>query len=780
MTTPTFSVIVPTRNNLPCLTACLRAIYETSPPDTEVIVVGNGDLHDDQGTAGYIDGLAETATLPTQFVSISPQGGFAPAANAGLAVAQGKFLVVLHDDALPTRGWLLGLRSALRTASALEPSTTWGLVGPKLNFGMPGQLLQGPDWAAASKPDCAEETAAQLRSAGGVVEYTSTAALDSACLMLTRDAYTALGGFDADTFPVAGFEDVDLVRTALERGISACVAARVFVYHRGRLTSRRYAPMIHDDLAGLEEFAQKWQQQTAPTKLGVLLRAQVRSMTDAALLTEQLRQLHALTDVACIVDDGSTIPIENLIKELDMGAWAKFVHRNEPAATDNTQRDWTRLAEMGRATDATWLLRMEPGWVLAPKVTRARLEALCRPVDATTVAYRAAIRTCWRSKDYFRVDEEWGRRMDVVLYRNLNFGGVGDPQSIGAPVRLWPSALPKNGMRFTASVLLHDRSYIDLDAARLRGLAFSELPHLMVPAASPTVTLLLMVKNEEDEMMRQLVLHRDWADAMVVVDTGSTDRTAAICEAFGVPVTPYQCCAQWQDPTHLLCDFAAARNFSIDQCETDYILFLDADEELQPLGYASLPHLLLEGADGFLTEIHNHQQQRTTGKFTIYQTLQARLFRKHPLLRYETPIHETLEHAFKRNRKTLSLIRSDLIIDHWGSVREKEGERDWKGERYAALLLKAIEADPMDARSLYALGQHYNAMRRYDEGDPLLGKALAIDENFFSARMELGLRFMRRAYDLYAGCPPQSCPDDHKREVVSRILGVLHPWVAAQ
>lgn len=68
------------------------------------------------------------------------------------------------------------------------------------------------------------------------------------------------------------------------------------------------------------------------------------------------------------------------------------------------------------------------------------------------------------------------------------------------------------------------------------------------------------------------------ADELVVVDTGSTDRTKEIAAEFGARLFDFP----WID------DFAAARNHSLQQCTGDYVLIIDADEELEPGGIAKI------------------------------------------------------------------------------------------------------------------------------------------------------------------------------------------------
>lgn len=86
-----------------------------------------------------------------------------------------------------------------------------------------------------------------------------------------------------------------------------------------------------------------------------------------------------------------------------------------------------------------------------------------------------------------------------------------------------------------------------------------------------TVSLCMIVRNEEKVLARCLDSVRGIADEICITDTGSTDKTREIAAQYGtVQVFP------WCN------DFSAARNFSFAQARMDYTLWLDADDVLLP------------------------------------------------------------------------------------------------------------------------------------------------------------------------------------------------------
>ena len=85
-----------------------------------------------------------------------------------------------------------------------------------------------------------------------------------------------------------------------------------------------------------------------------------------------------------------------------------------------------------------------------------------------------------------------------------------------------------------------------------------------------TISLCMIVKNEEKILERCLASIHDLVDEIIIVDTGSKDNTKESAYKFNAKVFDFE----WCD------DFSAARNFSFSKAEKDYILWLDADDVL--------------------------------------------------------------------------------------------------------------------------------------------------------------------------------------------------------
>src|SRR6059058_425137 len=85
-----------------------------------------------------------------------------------------------------------------------------------------------------------------------------------------------------------------------------------------------------------------------------------------------------------------------------------------------------------------------------------------------------------------------------------------------------------------------------------------------------SISVALITKNEEQNIRRTLESVK-WADEIVVVDSGSTDRTCDIAREYGAKIFH----EEWKG-------FSAQKNSSIEKCTGDWVLSLDADEEITP------------------------------------------------------------------------------------------------------------------------------------------------------------------------------------------------------
>ena len=198
-----------------------------------------------------------------------------------------------------------------------------------------------------------------------------------------------------------------------------------------------------------------------------------------------------------------------------------------------------------------------------------------------------------------------------------------------------------------------------------------------------TLTLCMIVKDEARNLPRSLAPLMSYVDEAVVVDTGSTDGTPELAARLGALVHPFA----WSH------DFAAARNFSLEQATGDWVLWLDGDNRLPEEDAGLLKSLVQRPGDAILwaTEILEPGGGRL---------LQKRLFPRHPEIRFHYRVHEQLFHP-----PTLAQVVTPLRIYHWGY--EDRHLRRAKAQRNLTYLLADLKERPDDFYLRYHLTRHH-------------------------------------------------------------------------
>lgn len=225
-----------------------------------------------------------------------------------------------------------------------------------------------------------------------------------------------------------------------------------------------------------------------------------------------------------------------------------------------------------------------------------------------------------------------------------------------------------------------------------------------MPRRTPTLALCVIAKNEERFIADCLESAKPFVDEIVVVDTGSTDRTREIARECGARVEEFV----WID------DFAAARNAAIEAATSDWILMLDADERLDP---ASGP--LLRGL-ARQTPSHVHalapviENRPLSGERVLTSTVAVpRFFPRRAELRFVGAIHEVVTYI-PDPRRTLRYPAPQIRLIHYGYDPEVYTERD-KDARNLVLLEREVANGSDDPRMPFFLLQQHAIARRWPE-----------------------------------------------------------------
>ena len=210
------------------------------------------------------------------------------------------------------------------------------------------------------------------------------------------------------------------------------------------------------------------------------------------------------------------------------------------------------------------------------------------------------------------------------------------------------------------------------------------------PSSWPSVSLCMIVKNEEANLADCLSSVKDLVSEIIIVDTGSTDRTVEIARAFGARVEHFT----WIN------DFAAARNESIKYATCDWILWLDADDRVSPQAIVQLKRALVSGiADAYDCLVVSPLAHG--GRSSLITTNHIRLFRNHLGLRFDDAIHESIYSSLMRQGRTLAY--TNITIEHVGYAVSQQAIQE-KARRNEAILLTRLERDPGNLMWRYHLG----------------------------------------------------------------------------
>lgn len=258
----------------------------------------------------------------------------------------------------------------------------------------------------------------------------------------------------------------------------------------------------------------------------------------------------------------------------------------------------------------------------------------------------------------------------------------------------------------------------------------------------------LIVRDEERHLGACLAAIQPLVDEIVVVDTGSIDRSVEIAARHGARVFE----VPWRE------DFARARNVALDHAGGDWILYIDADERATATGDL---RAVLQSPDLVAARV----PFRASSRLTPY--LEHRLFRNRPEIRFRGAIHETVVPAIRElvEHEGLRVGDAPLAIEHLGY----EGDLRAKHRRNLPLLRRAVEENP---RRIYlwhelgeaelALGDGHGAREAWDRGLEIARSMppLAAEARLLARRVDLALdeghdpgELLARAEARYANDP---------------------------
>lgn len=299
-----------------------------------------------------------------------------------------------------------------------------------------------------------------------------------------------------------------------------------------------------------------------------------------------------------------------------------------------------------------------------------------------------------------------GRSMEQVWdYPFLELKGFDWVQAVDTfviPIHESVTTMPTE--RHSVSSFLHDSMFV--------------LPQRKLFHRKPTLGLAMIVKDESSRLERTIRSMEPLVDDIVVADTGSEDNTPQLAKALGAQVIH----VPWEE------DFAAARNAVLDEMDTDWILILDADEEIAFSDFSRLREAICQ-PEIWAYELEARNYHRWNHNFAEWvandgrypesrgfagwiPSYTVRLFRNDPRIRYSGCLHELLDY-----RLWQCLLPKDSLnipVHHYGHV-EKMGKVDpyptTKMSMYISMAHTKVTNFPLDqAKAWWELGVLYGQL----------------------------------------------------------------------
>jgi len=260
------------------------------------------------------------------------------------------------------------------------------------------------------------------------------------------------------------------------------------------------------------------------------------------------------------------------------------------------------------------------------------------------------------------------------------------------------------------------------------------LPHpsgtMQLRRSRPTVSLCMIVRNNERTIDACLASIRPWVDELIVVDTGSTDQTPAIAKKHGARLFHFP----WPD------SFATARNESLRHATGDWIFWMDSDDTISAENGRKLRELPLHTAPasvlGYIMQVHCPGAE-DVGNADVTVVDHIKLFRNRADLRFEGRIHEQIMPAIRRAGGETAW--TDIFVVHSGSDHSAAGQRV-KQERDLRLLKMEEQEHPDHSFVLFNIGMTLADMNDHAGAIQYLNRSIAV--------ADISESHLRKAYAL--------------------------------
>jgi GT2 family glycosyltransferase/Tfp pilus assembly protein PilF len=798
---------------------CIKSIQEHTSAPCELLLIGCGAS---KGMLKWAQQLVKNNDC-CRIVECADPAGRAESLNQAIQKAGGEIVALMHNDVVVPEHWLTGFEMCIK----LEPNI--GLVGPMSNRATGIQQM-----AHSDESDRVEfESAANAFREQNQFRRVATRNLSGFCLAFRRELPDKIGFFD-EQFASEEVIFEDFCNRAASAGYQNLIAADTYVFHYDRHSVKKSAS--RKDAADGEDqkkYREKWNDSQNPvikafqtvSFLAKAVESSQKGQIDQAveillgaigLYPEEKRFYLELAEILLAAkrfpdakEALNEMPLENgspETKKVLLLGYAEEGLENYEGARACIEQVLAMHPNHARGLNLKGILAYRDNdRNSAEKIFKKAIESDPGYGESYTNLAMLYLEAAQREEALGFFEKGFilsPTDLDIATNYHAFIAGLGDFERAENVARQAADLYPNNQkikymlIDFLVQQGKYEMAMPEIEDAIIKfgiedgilGAALKlreKLGPMTVKTSSKKapVSLCMIIKDEEKYLARCLASVKPIVDEMIVVDTGSADRSRDIAITLGAQVYDYD----WQN------DFAAARNFSISKAAGEWILILDGDEVISPLDHDHFNSIVdrkpkAPVAYSITTRNYNKlanivgwvpndgQYPDEEAAIGWLPSEKVRLFYGQDQIRFEGAVHELVDPVLKR--KGIEIKKCSIPVHHYGRLDKERLER--KGETYFDIGRKKLSEKGEDVNALRELAIQATILEKNREALELWQRLLALnpEPNLAAiAYVNLGTIHCRLAkFDdaLNAAKSAVECAPDLKEARYNLAMAELH------
>jgi GT2 family glycosyltransferase/glycosyltransferase involved in cell wall biosynthesis/predicted Zn-dependent protease len=778
------SIIILTWNQLSFTQACLASIAKHTPEPYELIVIDN---FSSDGTVAW---LRTQAALDSRIAVIenTVNRGFAAGCNQGISAANGDFILLLNNDTVVTEGWLSGMREPL------ERYPDAGIIGPMTNSASGVQVVPSIGYTSLDELD-AFATSFRADYRYRIIPQRRVVGF---CMLFSRKLVEKVGLLD-ESFGSGNFEDDDYCLRAELAGYRNLIVGDVFVHHFGGATfTGNQVDYSQAMMKNLLTFKKKWalenlEESTLRRWLVLSAIEKAQSLFQQGFIheaVENLLQKGIRSDTTCgrpyialaemLISAGRYEEALQILPEMPMEVERSLVNEIESVCYAALGEDAASARAAHLATEKG--INRARAWnVIGTLAVRQADVAGAEQCFQQSIAADPSCGAGWFSLGMLL----WGKSDQKAAWHAISKAVLLEPLA-DEGVRIFCDMALRLGRMKEAIKLISEisRTYPDCRALALVKSeilancdnvteALESCETFLVrfgiddsllrvgcelrrnaPAfdrcadgEAESISLCMIVKNEENNISRCLASAKPVVHEIIVVDTGSTDRTVEIAELFGAKISSFP----WNG------NFSDARNSALSKAKGAWILVLDADEVLSAKDFSHIRQAVHESSGKKVTwsvltrnytHLHSQGWVANDGAYLAeersngwHPSWKVRLFPNDPDLHFVGGVHEMIEPTAQRFG--YQVREASFVVHHYGGLADTAAGDRAKKETYYELGKQKLAERPDNLSAIVELAVQAAELELYEEAIKLWNRFLELAPDAAVALFNKGFALMR-------------------------------------